>query len=190
MFHSSSILSLLKQTVVTWVNHLVVNPYIQFMVLPMFYLCRAENSLVGVVFGVRSELDFSLRMLFIIIIYRSYYQNTQMRRKATFLWFKRFSSFIQPFFDACLEFDNRIEAEKYVPRVLPENKVACFVKLGYENLSYISFPFSRNLMNFIASSRKNTQKFTFKRIMKSKERPNHAKLSKSVQETRRWMPSF
>lgn len=166
-----------------------MNPYIQFMVLPMFYLCRAENSLVGVVFGVRSELDFSLRMLFIIIIYRSYYQNTQMRRKATFLWFKRFS-FIQPFFDACLEFDNRIEAEKYVPRVLPENKVACFVKLGYENLSYISFPISRNLMNFIASSKENTQKFTFKCIMKSKEKANHAKLSKSVQETRRWMPSF
>ena len=45
-------------------------------------------------------------------------------------------------------------------------------------------------MNFIASSKKNTQKFTFKRIMKSKERPNHAKLSESVQETRRWMPSF
>ena len=39
-------------------------------------------------------------------------------------------AFLQPFFEACLEFNNRIEAEKYVSRVLPENKVACYVKLG------------------------------------------------------------
>ncbi|RMX51789.1 hypothetical protein pdam_00011635 [Pocillopora damicornis] len=46
----------------------------------------------------------------------------------------------EPFFDACLEFDNRIEAEKYVPRVLPENKVACFVKLGkFEDAAETAF---------------------------------------------------
>lgn len=48
--------------------------------------------------------------------------------------------FVQPFFDACLEFNNRIEAEKYVPRVLPENKVACFVKLGkFEDAAETAF---------------------------------------------------
>lgn len=46
----------------------------------------------------------------------------------------------EPFFDACLEFNNRIEAEKYVPRVLPENKVACFVKLGkFEDAAETAF---------------------------------------------------
>ena len=40
-------------------------------------------------------------------------------------------AFLQPFFEACLEFNNRIEADKYVSRVLPENKVACYVKLGW-----------------------------------------------------------
>lgn len=46
----------------------------------------------------------------------------------------------EPFFDACLEFDSKIEAEKYVPRVLPENKVACFVKLGkFEDAAETAF---------------------------------------------------
>ncbi|XP_020601018.1 vacuolar protein sorting-associated protein 16 homolog [Orbicella faveolata] len=46
----------------------------------------------------------------------------------------------EPFFEACLEFNNRIEAEKYVPRVLPENKVACFVKLGkFEDAAETAF---------------------------------------------------
>ena len=40
-------------------------------------------------------------------------------------------AFLQPFFEACLEFNNIIEAEKYVSRVLPENKVTCYVKLGW-----------------------------------------------------------
>ena len=37
--------------------------------------------------------------------------------------------FLQPFFEACPESNNRIEAEKYVSRVLPENKVTCYEKL-------------------------------------------------------------
>lgn len=46
----------------------------------------------------------------------------------------------EPFFEACLEFSNRIEAEKYVPRVLPENKVACYVKLGkFEDAAETAF---------------------------------------------------
>ncbi len=57
--------------------------------------------------------------------------------KNTFLKLNCF--FIQPFFEACLEFNNRIEAEKYVPRVLPENKVACFIKIGYGKF-FVAFP--------------------------------------------------
>ncbi|XP_073236794.1 vacuolar protein sorting-associated protein 16 homolog isoform X4 [Porites lutea] len=46
----------------------------------------------------------------------------------------------EPFFEACLESNNRIEAEKYVSRVLPENKVACYVKLGkYEDAAETAF---------------------------------------------------
>ncbi|KAM7431229.1 Vacuolar protein sorting-associated protein 16 [Porites harrisoni] len=46
----------------------------------------------------------------------------------------------EPFFEACLEFNNRIEAEKYVSRVLPENKVACYVKLEkYEDAAETAF---------------------------------------------------
>ncbi|XP_031556502.1 vacuolar protein sorting-associated protein 16 homolog [Actinia tenebrosa] len=36
----------------------------------------------------------------------------------------------EPFVDACLEFNSRIEAEKYLTRVLPENKVHYYLKLG------------------------------------------------------------
>ncbi|KXJ28267.1 vacuolar protein sorting-associated protein 16 homolog [Exaiptasia diaphana] len=36
----------------------------------------------------------------------------------------------EPFVDACLEANNRLEAEKYLPRVQPENKVLYHVKLG------------------------------------------------------------
>jgi len=46
----------------------------------------------------------------------------------------------EPFFEACLEFNNRTEAEKYVSRVLPENKVACLVKLGkYQDAADTAF---------------------------------------------------
>ncbi|XP_068762410.1 vacuolar protein sorting-associated protein 16 homolog [Montipora capricornis] len=46
----------------------------------------------------------------------------------------------EPFFEACLEFNSRVEAEKYVSRVLPENKVVCYVKLGkYEDAAETAF---------------------------------------------------
>ena len=39
--------------------------------------------------------------------------------------------FYSHFFEVCLECNNRIEAEKYVSRVLLEKKVTCYVKLGW-----------------------------------------------------------
>ncbi|CAH3134229.1 unnamed protein product [Porites lobata] len=45
-----------------------------------------------------------------------------------------------PFFEVCLECNNRIEAEKYVSRVLLEKKVTCYVKLGkYEDAAKTAF---------------------------------------------------
>ncbi|KAM7431235.1 Vacuolar protein sorting-associated protein 16 [Porites harrisoni] len=44
------------------------------------------------------------------------------------------------FFEVCLECNNRIEAEKYVSRVLLEKKVTCYVKLGkYEDAAETAF---------------------------------------------------
>ena len=38
--------------------------------------------------------------------------------------------YLQPFVDVCIEYGNRYEAQKYLPKVLPENKVKCFIKAG------------------------------------------------------------
>ncbi|CAH3134250.1 unnamed protein product [Porites lobata] len=46
----------------------------------------------------------------------------------------------EPFFEVCPECNNRIEAEKYVSRVLLEKKVTCYVKLGkYEDAAKTAF---------------------------------------------------
>ncbi|KAK3749899.1 hypothetical protein QZH41_005815 [Actinostola sp. cb2023] len=41
----------------------------------------------------------------------------------------------QPFVDACLESNNQLEAEKYLSRVLPENKVVFYLKMGDDDES-------------------------------------------------------
>lgn len=36
----------------------------------------------------------------------------------------------QPFVDICLQYNNKLEAQKYMPKVKDEMKVKYFVKLG------------------------------------------------------------
>lgn len=36
----------------------------------------------------------------------------------------------EPFFEACFEFDNIREAEKYIARVAPEDRITCYIRVG------------------------------------------------------------
>jgi len=36
----------------------------------------------------------------------------------------------QAFVDACVKYNNKYEAKKYVTRVTPDKKVSCFLKIG------------------------------------------------------------